>query len=71
MNVGSNKKNFVTVNTFLTEHSVIFPRGNVMIRNFHEATKKTKPHEGIGNIDLYEIWGKPEFHRKVDLSIGC
>ncbi len=38
-----------------------------MIRNFYEVSKRQiASHEGVGNVDLYEMWDKPDFNDNVD-----
>jgi mannose-6-phosphate isomerase-like protein (cupin superfamily) len=38
-----------------------------MIKNFLEIKKQPiVSHEGIGKVDLYEVWNSPDFINKVD-----
>ncbi len=38
-----------------------------MIKNFLEIKKEQiVSHEGLGKVDLYEIWNKPDFLNKLD-----
>lgn len=38
-----------------------------MIKNYLKAQKEQlTSHDGVGNVDVYEIWESPDFKAKVD-----
>lgn len=38
-----------------------------MIKNFYKVpNRKITSHDGVGEVDLYELWDKPEFTNNVD-----